>query len=50
MKIKYQLLAPLPRSGIPIYCVGLNYRTHAEEAKVQYAPRNLSRQFDDKVI
>jgi 2-keto-4-pentenoate hydratase/2-oxohepta-3-ene-1,7-dioic acid hydratase in catechol pathway len=29
-----QILAPLPRDGIPIYCVGLNYRTHAKEAKV----------------
>lgn len=29
-----QLLAPLPREGVPIYCVGLNYRSHAKEADV----------------
>lgn len=29
-----QLLAPLLRDGIPIYCVGLNYRSHAKEADV----------------
>ncbi|SPJ80017.1 related to bifunctional 4-hydroxyphenylacetate degradation enzyme [Fusarium torulosum] len=29
-----RLLAPLPREGIPIYCVGLNYRTHAAEAEL----------------
>ncbi len=29
-----QLLAPLPLSGVPIYCVGLNYRSHAKEAGV----------------
>jgi hypothetical protein len=49
-KIKYQLLAPLPHSGIPIYCVGLNYRTHAEEAKVRYAPRSLSKVWGDKYL
>ncbi|ORX96763.1 hypothetical protein BCR34DRAFT_497488 [Clohesyomyces aquaticus] len=27
-----RLLAPVPRDGIPIYCVGLNYRSHAKEA------------------
>ncbi|KAH7124645.1 hypothetical protein EDB81DRAFT_699055 [Dactylonectria macrodidyma] len=27
-----RVLAPLPRDGIPIYCVGLNYRSHAKEA------------------
>ncbi|KAB5554728.1 hypothetical protein GE09DRAFT_1122181 [Coniochaeta sp. 2T2.1] len=27
-----RLLAPLPRSDIPIYCVGLNYHSHAKEA------------------
>jgi 2-keto-4-pentenoate hydratase/2-oxohepta-3-ene-1,7-dioic acid hydratase in catechol pathway len=29
-----QLLPPLPRDDIPIYCVGLNYESHAKEAKV----------------
>lgn len=29
-----KLLAPLPYDGVPIYCVGLNYKTHAEEAKL----------------
>ncbi|KAH7070556.1 hypothetical protein BKA63DRAFT_568934 [Paraphoma chrysanthemicola] len=29
-----RLLAPLPRVGIPIYCVGLNYRSHAKEAEL----------------
>ncbi|OAQ64693.2 fumarylacetoacetate hydrolase family protein [Pochonia chlamydosporia 170] len=27
-----QLLAPLPVDGVPIYCVGLNYHSHAKEA------------------
>ncbi|UKZ74763.1 hypothetical protein TrVFT333_002433 [Trichoderma virens FT-333] len=27
-----RLLAPLPQTGAPIYCVGLNYRSHAKEA------------------
>ncbi|KAI1506406.1 fumarylacetoacetate hydrolase family protein [Biscogniauxia marginata] len=27
-----KLLAPLPRDDLPIYCVGLNYKTHAVEA------------------
>ncbi|EWY79782.1 hypothetical protein FOYG_17072 [Fusarium oxysporum NRRL 32931] len=27
-----RLLAPLPREGVPIYCVGLNFRSHAREA------------------
>jgi 2-keto-4-pentenoate hydratase/2-oxohepta-3-ene-1,7-dioic acid hydratase in catechol pathway len=30
-----QLLAPLPFENVPIYCVGLNYRSHATEAKVR---------------
>ncbi|RAO70945.1 uncharacterized protein BHQ10_006957 [Talaromyces amestolkiae] len=29
-----KLLPPLPRSDLPIYCVGLNYRSHAKEAKL----------------
>ncbi|KAJ5643327.1 uncharacterized protein N7484_005834 [Penicillium longicatenatum] len=29
-----QLLAPLPQENIPIYCVGLNYRSHAKEAQL----------------
>ncbi|KAK4941705.1 hypothetical protein LTR10_018444 [Elasticomyces elasticus] len=29
-----KLLAPLPCDGVPIYCAGLNYRSHAEEAKL----------------
>lgn len=28
------LLAPVPDESIPIYCVGLNYRSHAKEADV----------------
>ncbi|KAK4494335.1 hypothetical protein PRZ48_014633 [Zasmidium cellare] len=27
-----RLLAPVPNPNLPIYCVGLNYRSHAEEA------------------
>ncbi|CAJ2511997.1 Uu.00g076220.m01.CDS01 [Anthostomella pinea] len=30
-----KLLAPLPRDDLPIYCVGLNYKTHALEASLQ---------------
>ncbi|KAH9896305.1 fumarylacetoacetate hydrolase family protein [Xylariomycetidae sp. FL2044] len=30
-----KLLAPLPRDDLPIYCVGLNYKTHAVEANLQ---------------
>ncbi|KAJ5792463.1 uncharacterized protein N7503_008441 [Penicillium pulvis] len=29
-----RLLAPLPQDNIPIYCVGLNYRSHAKEAQL----------------
>ncbi|SMR55400.1 unnamed protein product [Zymoseptoria tritici ST99CH_1A5] len=29
-----KLLAPLPSTTVPIYCVGLNYRSHAKEAKL----------------
>ncbi|KIY03347.1 uncharacterized protein Z520_00038 [Fonsecaea multimorphosa CBS 102226] len=29
-----KLLAPLPRTDLPIYSVGLNYRSHAKEAKL----------------
>ncbi|KAF2269840.1 hypothetical protein CC78DRAFT_539762 [Lojkania enalia] len=29
-----RILAPLPYDGVPIYCVGLNYRSHAKEAKL----------------
>ncbi|KAB5511434.1 hypothetical protein GE09DRAFT_982072 [Coniochaeta sp. 2T2.1] len=29
-----RLLPPLPRDGVPIYCVGLNYYSHAKEAKL----------------
>ncbi|KAH7118051.1 fumarylacetoacetate hydrolase family protein [Dactylonectria estremocensis] len=28
-----KLLAPLPQPQLPIYCVGLNYKSHAEECK-----------------
>ncbi|KAK5047135.1 hypothetical protein LTR84_007078 [Exophiala bonariae] len=28
------LLAPVPHENVPIYCVGLNYRSHATEAKL----------------
>lgn len=34
-----KLLVPLPFLGAPIYCVGLNYKTHAEEAKLSI-PKN----------
>ncbi|KAI8945222.1 fumarylacetoacetate hydrolase family protein [Xylaria longipes] len=30
-----ELLAPLPRDDLPIYCVGLNYKSHATEANLQ---------------
>lgn len=30
-----QLLPPLPAQGLPIYCVGLNYKSHAKEANVR---------------
>ncbi|KAE8378181.1 fumarylacetoacetate hydrolase [Aspergillus bertholletiae] len=30
--IFHSLVAPLPRDDLPIYCVGLNYKSHAEEA------------------
>ncbi|KAI3317508.1 hypothetical protein HD806DRAFT_527024 [Xylariaceae sp. AK1471] len=30
-----ELLAPLPRDDLPIYCVGLNYKSHATEASLQ---------------
>ncbi|KAL2866512.1 fumarylacetoacetate hydrolase family protein [Aspergillus lucknowensis] len=29
-----KLLPPLPRMDLPIYCVGLNYRSHAKEARL----------------
>ncbi|KIW48998.1 hypothetical protein, variant [Exophiala xenobiotica] len=29
-----KLLAPIPRHDLPIYCVGLNYRSHAKEANL----------------
>ncbi|KAF4335815.1 bifunctional 4-hydroxyphenylacetate degradation enzyme [Fusarium beomiforme] len=29
-----RFLAPLPRNDLPIYCVGLNYRSHAKEASL----------------
>ncbi|KAH8594578.1 fumarylacetoacetate hydrolase family protein [Bisporella sp. PMI_857] len=29
-----KLMAPLPYDGVPIYCVGMNYRSHAAEAKL----------------
>ncbi|OAA82350.1 Fumarylacetoacetase, protein [Akanthomyces lecanii RCEF 1005] len=29
------LLAPLPQANLPIYCVGLNFRSHAKEAKFE---------------
>ncbi|KAI0429795.1 fumarylacetoacetate hydrolase family protein [Xylaria sp. FL1042] len=30
-----ELLAPLPRDDLPIYCVGLNYKSHAAEANLR---------------
>ncbi|KAI1167235.1 fumarylacetoacetate hydrolase family protein [Nemania serpens] len=30
-----ELLAPLPRGDLPIYCVGLNYKSHSIEANLQ---------------
>ncbi|OJJ36345.1 hypothetical protein ASPWEDRAFT_37912 [Aspergillus wentii DTO 134E9] len=30
-----RLLPPLPRDNMPIYCVGLNFRSHAREAKLK---------------
>ncbi|KAI1346001.1 fumarylacetoacetate hydrolase family protein [Xylaria sp. FL0043] len=32
-----ELLAPLPRDDLPIYCVGLNYKSHAAEANLKVA-------------
>ena len=32
-----QLLAPVPRDDLPIYCVGMNFRSHAAEAGVSKA-------------
>ncbi|KAH3905837.1 hypothetical protein HBH56_214240 [Parastagonospora nodorum] len=29
-----KLLAPLPHDGVPIYCIGLNFRSHAKEASL----------------
>lgn len=37
-----QLLAPLPRDDIPIYCVGLNYHSHAKEASVRPRSSTIS--------
>ncbi|KAF3396736.1 Fumarylacetoacetate hydrolase domain-containing protein 2 [Talaromyces pinophilus] len=31
---KEKLLSPLPRTDLPIYCIGLNYRSHAKEASL----------------
>jgi 2-keto-4-pentenoate hydratase/2-oxohepta-3-ene-1,7-dioic acid hydratase in catechol pathway len=33
-----QLLAPVPVTGLPIVCIGLNYRNHAAEASVRGLP------------
>ncbi|KAI1181775.1 fumarylacetoacetate hydrolase family protein [Nemania serpens] len=30
-----ELLSPLPRGDLPIYCVGLNYKSHSIEANLQ---------------
>lgn len=30
-----KLLPPLPACGLPIYCVGLNYKSHAKEAQLK---------------
>lgn len=35
LTIHPKLLAPLPYENIPIYCVGLNYHSHAKEADVR---------------
>ncbi|GME35061.1 related to bifunctional 4-hydroxyphenylacetate degradation enzyme [Neofusicoccum parvum] len=32
--VAFQLLAPMPYGESPIYCVGLNYRSHAAEGKL----------------
>ncbi|KAL4816725.1 hypothetical protein BDW67DRAFT_175338 [Aspergillus spinulosporus] len=29
-----KLLPPIPQTNLPIYCVGLNYKSHAKEAKL----------------
>ncbi|KAJ5433275.1 uncharacterized protein N7458_012431 [Penicillium daleae] len=29
-----KLLPPLPKTNLPLYCVGLNYRSHAKEASI----------------
>src|SRR5687768_11137874 len=38
-----RLLPPLPRDDLPIYCVGLNYRSHAKEAKVEISTSRMLR-------
>ncbi|KAM6508204.1 hypothetical protein FALCPG4_018086 [Fusarium falciforme] len=39
-----KILAPVPQTGIPLYCIGLNYKSHAEEAKVGWLiPHSESR-------
>ncbi|KAF7189655.1 Fumarylacetoacetate hydrolase domain-containing protein 2 [Pseudocercospora fuligena] len=37
--IVYKLLAPVPNPTLPIYCVGLNYHSHAKEASLPI-PKN----------
>jgi len=43
LTFEVQLLAPLPSTSVPIYCVGLNYRSHAKEAKVRAARRRSTK-------
>ena len=43
LTLDVQLLAPLPSTALPIYCVGLNYTSHAEEAKVRVARMGIEK-------
>ena len=38
LTVPFQLLSPVPVTGIPIVCIGVNYKSHAEEGKVSIGP------------
>jgi hypothetical protein len=41
---RLQILPPVPAHDLPIYCVGLNYKSHAKEANVSSSLYEVSRQ------
>jgi 2-keto-4-pentenoate hydratase/2-oxohepta-3-ene-1,7-dioic acid hydratase in catechol pathway len=41
---RLQLLPPVPAHDLPIYCVGLNYKSHAKEANVSSSLYAIPRQ------